>query len=67
MIVTVAVVLLPVLGGLLAGLAWWEERLFRSSEASSRSPDRRHLRLVVDGNRTRPRRSPAHAKRRHAA
>ncbi|GAP45443.1 uncharacterized protein SAZU_0172 [Streptomyces azureus] len=66
-IVAVAVLLLPVLAGLLAGMAWWEERLFRPSDAPRHAGTRRHLRLIR-GERDAPAHEPhTGARRRHAA
>ncbi|MFD5157097.1 hypothetical protein ACFWMJ_03335 [Streptomyces hawaiiensis] len=64
MIVAVAVLLLPALGGLLLGMTWWEERLFRASGAPRHAGTRRHLRLVRGGRDTPARTSE---QRRHAA
>ncbi|MFD4829330.1 hypothetical protein ACFWPV_05640 [Streptomyces uncialis] len=70
MIVTVAAAMLPLLGGLLAGMAWWEDRLFRTSDKTARSPVHGRPRVVGGGDGDRPgrsRRSPTRARRRHAA
>lgn len=51
MIIIVAVLLLPTMGGLLLGMTWWEERLFRNAgaELPRHARARRHLRLVRGG------------------
>ncbi|MYY10460.1 hypothetical protein GT204_16485 [Streptomyces sp. SID4919] len=73
MIVTVAVALLPLLGGLLAMMAWWEDRLFRASDKTARSPVHGRPGVVGGGDGDRPgrsrrsRRSHTRARRRHAA
>lgn len=49
MIVAVAVLLLPMLWVLLAGMSWWEDRLFRTADAPRPAGVRRHLRLITGG------------------
>ncbi|WP_320783746.1 hypothetical protein [Streptomyces sp. CRN 30] len=49
MIIIVAVLLLPMMGGLLLGMTWWEERLFDRAGPRRHARARHHLRLIRGG------------------